>query len=1050
MQKLPLTEEDFISNLEEANKKRFDDEEWQFNEGQRTSILADEGPLWVAAGPGSGKTEVLVSRTLKLLLVDNVPPGSILLTTFTEKAAQNLEERIVDRLDYFELEDDVDTNEIYIGTLHSLCNEIMQEYRYSNFAQMELLDKDGQMLFMYNNCDFVSVIQGNADASNWDTVSTDELNDDTWQFFDELLPSWGVSPQYGPNKWQATNVTSQLFGRISQYLAETDSLRRSPDPEWRICAEGLDRYRQTLRDNNRCDFSRLLEHFIEFIDSDAGQRFINGEPERDRPPLKHILVDEYQDTNPLQQELYFRLTEELDNPNLTVVGDDDQALYRFRGGTVECLIQFPDRAADRFNATVQQTQLKTNYRSTKDIVDWCDRYINQAPIMQQEGARAPDKESMKVGRENTEGRTSVKSLLIGDTDKKPAQTAAKLVAELHDEGYIEDYSQVAFLFKSTKETSNYAGKYAEELRNQGIPVYNPRNKAFLKHDEIRFALAAVVQAIDPELEGLETARIYGRAKDQVEKWVREFDDYIDEYDAVDLEGYLQRKSRDLEVADNGDSLGYTILEMFYRILSFEPFQSWIEDPDNPEKGKRLGRLSKLFDSYASVTGPEHMQKSSRSLSVSTQFLRSFYYVFCGYLESTAFDEPEDPHDQIPDGFVQMMTVHQAKGLEFPVTFVSDLDSTPWFSGTYWLEEELKQFADINPKGEIEERGKRDEIRRFYVAYSRAKEDLILLDQKDSTTELSLGYNEQGDPLSESWFSGSRKIEKVEDFLDFAGGSVGPHTSVGLKRRYSITGDVLAYRRCKRQYGYYNELDFAPNHVTQLFFGRVVHETLDKAHRHYAGEIEGADEGTIPTDDDIETYFREVSEALKTRNIYPMSRDAEETALDYLQRFNREEGPKLYPRVVDTEHRLQSNRDEFILEGVVDVLVGAVDEAAEIWDYKAGQRPDGDRELNDYRAQLNTYAELYRYQSGEYPGRGVIYFLGEENREDAMFDIEFSEDTVEDSISDFERTVGEIEMDRDQGNWFDMTPADAPSTATCVECDVKWNCPARPEYHGSVK
>jgi hypothetical protein len=78
--------------------------------------------------------------------------------------------------------------------------------------------------------------------------------------------------------------------------------------------------------------------------------------------------------------------------------------------------------------------------------------------------------------------------------------------------------------------------------------------------------------------------------------------------------------------------------------------------------------------------------------------------------------------------------------------------------------------------------------------------------------------------------------------------------------------VLAYRRCKRQYGYYNELDFAPNHVTQLFFGRVVHETLDRAHRHYAGEIEDVQEGTIPTNDEIATYFREVAEALDNEHV----------------------------------------------------------------------------------------------------------------------------------------------------------------------------------------
>jgi hypothetical protein len=176
----------------------------------------------------------------------------------------------------------------------------------------------------------------------------------------------------------------------------------------------------------------------------------------------------------------------------------------------------------------------------------------------------------------------------------------------------------------------------------------------------------------------------------------------------------------------------------------------------------------------------------------------------------------------------------------------------------------------------------------------------------------------------------------------------------------------------------------------------------------------------------------------------MSEEAEETALEYIQRFNEKMGKTLYPRVVDTEHQLQSNQEEFVLEGVVDVLLGDSD-GREIWDYKAGQRPTSGHELEDYRAQLYTYAELYRYNEGTYPDRGVIYFLGEEDREDAQFELTFNDDEVQDSLEEFERTVQDIRRDRDSGNWFDITPDDAPSEGTCAECDVRWSCPARPEF-----
>ncbi|WP_302079980.1 UrvD/REP family ATP-dependent DNA helicase [Salinibaculum rarum] len=1045
MSSLPISENEFLNRLEDANRQRFDEPDWSLNQAQRRAILHSGGPLHITAGPGSGKTEVLVSRTLKLILVDGVEPGSIFLTTFTEKAAQSLEERIVDRLDAIGYGEAVDANKIRIGTLHSLCNDIMQEYRYPDYGNVELLDEDGQQLFMYDNCEFVDYLRGaDIDSSDWETIPED-LNDtsDEWEFFDEIF-GWQVHSEYGPNKWQATQGASKLFNRVSQYLASTEELKSHEEWPWRVCAEGLEKYRETLREERRCDFARLLERFIEFLHHNSGERFVHGEEERERPPLEHVLVDEYQDTNPLQQELYFRLLEELDAPNITVVGDDDQALYRFRGGTVECLIRFPERVRDRFDVPVRSIQLKTNYRSTRDIVSWCNRYIGEFPAMQKEGARAPGKEPMTVGRDGTDGRVSVRAILEGRSDGPPAEKATELVQELNDRDYIDDYSQVAFLFKSAKESSRWAGPFVEALRDRGIPVHNPRNKAYLDQDEVRFALGAIIRCIDPKLDCLEKRGIKGGVRDQVEEWFGEFDEYADEYDASQLRRFVRDVEDEVVQLDEDETLGMTLLDLLYRVLSFEPFVTWIESTDEPARGKRLGRLTNLFDSFASVSGRSTLSPSSWADSVSTRFLGSFYYLFCGYLNSTDFDEPEDPHDQIPSGFVQVMTVHQAKGLEFPVVFTSDLDSEPWtFGGTYWIEEQLRDFASINPGGTVDSRSRRDEIRRFYVAYSRAEQDLFLLDQEDAPTELSLGYQD-GDPLSTDWFSDERRVRNPDDFLQQVEGGVGSHEAVELKRRYSITGDVLAYRRCKRQYGYYTDMDFTPNHVTQLFFGRVVHETLDRAHRHYAGELEDATRGQVPSDDDVEEYFREVAEALKARNIYPMSEEAEETALEYIQRFNRREGERLYPRVVDTEHRLESSQEDFVLEGVVDVLVSD-EHGREIWDYKAGQRPEGGRELDDYRTQLHTYAELYRYNEGTYPDRGVIYFLGEDNKEDAQFEVTFEDREVEDSLEAFERTVRDIERDREAKNWFDITENEAPSEGTCTECDVRWSCPARPEY-----
>lgn len=306
--------------------------------------------------------------------------------------------------------------------------------------------------------------------------------------------------------------------------------------------------------------------------------------------------------------------------------------------------------------------------------------------------------------------------------------------------------------------------------------------------------------------------------------------------------------------------------------------------------------------------------------------------------------------------------------------------------------------------------------------------------------LSLGYTDDGQPLTDQWFDEERRISDADDVAE-PGGSLGDYRGSELKRPYSITGDILAYRRCKRQYGYFNEHGFTPARATQLFFGRVVHETLDLAHKYYRGELEEGTEGEVPSDEQIEEFFTRVADSLRAQNM-EISEEAEAEALRYVQRFNREEGPRLYQYVDDTEHPLRTDRDDYILEGVVDVLLRD-DESVEIWDYKAGQRPD-ESELEDYETQLYTYATLYRERNnGELPDRGVIYFLGEETRDEAQFVIDFEGVDIDESLEDFERTVREIKRSRENQDWENIE--DPPSEQTCQACEIKRNCPA---YDGS--
>lgn len=275
-----------------------------------------------------------------------------------------------------------------------------------------------------------------------------------------------------------------------------------------------------------------------------------------------------------------------------------------------------------------------------------------------------------------------------------------------------------------------------------------------------------------------------------------------------------------------------------------------------------------------------------------------------------------------------------------------------------------------------------------------------------------------------------------------------------RRKYSVTDDVLSFQTCSKQYGMFKGRKYEPATVPQLFWGIAIHEVLDKAHEHYKGRIEGIDPGTIPTDEDIERYFREVENTLRARDIYAMN-NVSEMALLVLQRFNRIEGPSLYPLVLETECKLEADRDSYVLEGRVDVLRHADGGGVEIWDYKGVSRPGmAEIEFQRYLYQTHVYAELYRRRTGTAPRRVVLYFLNElagdrepEGRPtNAILEVDVNNYDIDEAMRSFDTTVAEIEACRDTGHWPD--PRQAPNSKTCKGCDLRWDCAMARQAHGA--
>jgi putative RecB family exonuclease len=295
---------------------------------------------------------------------------------------------------------------------------------------------------------------------------------------------------------------------------------------------------------------------------------------------------------------------------------------------------------------------------------------------------------------------------------------------------------------------------------------------------------------------------------------------------------------------------------------------------------------------------------------------------------------------------------------------------------------------------------------------------------------------------------------IEKYL---GLKIEPKEKGNFKNKYSITADIMSYKRCNRQYGHFSVKNFQPSSIVQLWYGMLIHQVLDKLHLQYKGLIDKEKKNMIPTNEDVEKYFNAVNVGLLANGIKSKNRDEQKKALNVLSLFNQFEGPKLYKYVEDSECNLQTDQGSYILHGVVDLLKeGTSDHSSihdnfEIWDYKGSKIPEnnlsGKKKLKQYKYQMLVYAELYKLKSGKYPSKGVIYFINELKEENlvktsqkAKYVIDFRKiqnmKLIEKALDDFNKTVYEIEDKKINDNWEISEPSDKE---TCAICDLRWDC-----------
>ncbi len=406
-----------------------------------------EGPLQIIAGPGVGKTYALILRVLFLLCVCHVAPSAIVLTTFTRKAAEELRLRLQEahsRLstNYPELRA-IDLSQMRLGTLHSLCWDILTEVPGSRYRHLQPLGALEQAFFIYTTSSF-----GNKDNPN-------KLNE-----LDLQLVSWIDKKSYRslPSRWQWVKIFTSAYERLLNDQIDRTSFAEAR-PIYERLVQLVEEYETALSERHFTDQTLIQQQALELLRSPEGNSWIQS--------VQYVVVDEYQDTNPLQATLYRALAAALPH-NLCVVGDDDQALYRFRGGTVGCLVHFAEECRSAWpKCSVRQLSLVENYRSQPAIVDWCNDHISIHPVMSLPNARVAEK--IRLHAQPSSSPTS--PAVVAITGKDAKENAFNFVTTLRllkEQGVIESYAHCALLAHSIK--GEAARVYTGELQQQGISI----------------------------------------------------------------------------------------------------------------------------------------------------------------------------------------------------------------------------------------------------------------------------------------------------------------------------------------------------------------------------------------------------------------------------------------------------------------------------------------------------------------------------------------------------------------------------------------------------
>ena len=773
------------------------------NKQQKKAILSEPNKsLFIVAGPGSGKTTVMVLKILKYIFVDDIDPSKILATTFTKKAADELYSRILGWGDEIKrhLEDkycdesfesiakieSIDFNQIIIGTTDSIAEELLRDNRKPGENQSIVIEE-----FVANTAMIKILIK-------------DEKyrNEKLVEYLKELS---GKTKLEEPSKM--SEILMEIKNRIFYDQINFDELyeKTQENSGPRLALDCIKEYENTLKNRNTIDFAMLESNFLEKLKNNELDLFLDE--------IKIVLIDEYQDTNLIQEDIYFTIAKSaLENDgNITVVGDDDQSLYRFRGATVDLFTNYQKRVKDKLSIDVEEINLTTNYRSTENIINHCNQFAEldseyqKARVENKPKIIAPDFDRDKMPilgmfRNNPEMLARDLSRLIDNLVNK-GESEIKVLQVLDEKYYKKvngninianlqkikqesikagkneekikikldsDYgsaSDIAILSYSPKEMQYGNRSFLHHLRKnlkrlrKPIEMFNPRGIDLQEIDVVAIFCGLILECIDPEGSIQNSDKtIPNLARRNMIRWRFKAKDYIklnpEPHEPISLNDFVTRWQlrRPYPESINGIEQHWpknaSLMELAYKLTT------WIEElQDDVEGIVYLEAITK------SITQTGFFNDYHSNISFKTPIderesvLEAIWNIFIP-LSTGGVSIDESLLETLPDDRINVLSIHQSKGLEFPLVIVDvgsrfktndirtqRLRFPKTLPDKKTIEDTIRQHSILGESERSEKDRSFDDLTRLYfVAFSRA-ESVLLLIGLNSAIE---GYNKKND------------------------------------------------------------------------------------------------------------------------------------------------------------------------------------------------------------------------------------------------------------------------------------------------------------------